>query len=774
MIRKIKRFCYLTILFTDIYLSASKSNISGTILDSTSFEPLIYANVFIEGINLGTISDKNGYFYLPIKPGSYQLTVSYIGYEKKMLTVEATLNKPTKINIILKPSSLILDEVVVRGFSQTPPLSSSIILQKRDILSVPIAGDKDLARMLTTLPGITFNNETSSKIYIRGGDPDQTLYMIDGAPVLFPSHLFGIYSMFNTDAIKNVQIIKGNPPLEYFGRAGSVVDIINNEGNRNELTGNFKLGLLNYSSNIEFPFGKGTMGFSFRRTYFEAVKWFLLAVTDDKDFNPDSGLPEYYFHDFHFKTVQQINKKTKLTINGYKSRDYLNNFNPDLSFESAIDSAEDKNSSSWKNEMVSIKVEKKINSQTHISLQYYNTKYDVVYSGTNTLLDNRTQGIPHNDTYDYFNQFNDQGMYFRANYRGFTNHLLKVGLLLTNYDYLLTMNGQFIPDLLNHAVNSNYLTFYAQDSWHISVLTELQLGSRITFMEILENIIIDTHIAFKHIITDRFTVKGGFGTYSQYQNMVTPQGLFYLESVDLWIPVTEENPPMKSKQAVFGFDFYSTKWGKFDVESYISATTGNLFLNPYEIKNTSFSENFSVGSGYSYGIECLYEKKFANHYFRVGYNYYRTYRKYEFPGREKYYRAPFARTHDINLVANIKISKKWLLNLSWFIASGQPYTAATGASPITLPFNNGVTLYQLSEINEFELPPYHRLDIGFIKNIKMFNRNAQFEINFFNVYNHRNTIGMEQNIYLMAKHKTKPIFYKLMPTLPSIGLNVEF
>ncbi len=774
MIRKIKRFFYITIIFTEICFSASVSNVSGTILDSTSFEPLIYANVFIEGTNVGTISDKNGYFYLLMKPGSYQLTVSYIGYEKKTLTFEATLNKSTKINIKLKPSSLILDEVIVRGVSQTPALSSSIILQQRDISSVPIAGDKDLTRTLTTLPGITFNNETSAKIYIRGGDPDQTLYMIDGAPVLFPSHLFGIYSMFNTDAIKNVQIIKGNPPLEYFGRAGSVVDIINNEGNRNELTGNFKLGLLNTSSNVEFPFGKGTMGFSFRRTYFEAVKWLLIAVTDDKDINPDSGLPEYYFHDFHFKTVQQINKDIKLTINGYKSRDYLNNFNPDLRFESAIDSAEDKNSSSWKNEMVSIKVEKKINPQTHISLQYYITKYDVVYSGTNTLLYNRIPGIPHNDTYDYFNQFNDQGMYFRVNYRGLKNHLLKVGINLTNYDYLLTMNGQFIPDLLTHGGDNTYLSLYTQDSWHIFVLTELQFGSRITFSESLESPILDIRIAFKQIFTDRFTVKGGLGIYSQYQNMVTPQGLFYLESVDLWIPVTEENPPVRSKQAVFGFDYYLTKWGKIDVEGYVAVTNGNLLLNPYEVKNTSFSDNFSVGSGYSYGIEFLYEKKLSNHFFRVGYNYSKSYRKYDFPGREKYYRAPFNRAHDLNLVANIKISKKWLLNLSWFIASGQPYTAATGATPITLPFNNVVTLYQLSEINEFELPPYHRLDIGFVKNIIMFHRKAQFEINFFNIYNHRNTIGMEQSIYYMANHKTEPIFYKLMPTLPSINLNVEF
>ncbi|MFQ6678664.1 MAG: carboxypeptidase-like regulatory domain-containing protein [Fidelibacterota bacterium] len=770
----IRRFFFFFLIISKTCLSASVSGLSGTVLDSTSYEPLIYANIFIEGMTVGTITDKNGYFYMQVKPGKYRLIVTYIGYEKKSTSVEVKPSKTIKIEIKLKPTNVLLETVEVKGLSKTPALSSAISLQHRDISIVPVTGDKDLARMLTTLPGITFNNETSSKIYIRGGDPDQTLYMIDGAPVAFPSHLFGIYSMFNTDAIKNVQVIKSNPPLEYFGKAGSVVDIINNEGNRNKLTGNVKLGLLNTSSNIEFPFALGTMGFSFRRTYFELIKWTLLVLTDDKDINPDSGLPEYYFHDFHFKTVQQLNERIKLTINGYKSRDYLNNFNPDLSFESAIDSAEDINSSNWRNEMYSIKLETLINPQTQISFQYYNTKYGVVYSGTNTLLYNRIPGIPDNDTYDYFNQFNDQGLYVRANYRGFVNHFLKTGLYVTNSSYKLTMNGQFIPDSLTYTGNNTYISLYAQDSWNLSILTELQIGSRFTFSKSLNKPIFDMRVAFKHFLTERFTIKGGLGKYSQYQNMVTPQGLFYLESVDLWIPATDENPHVESNHLVFGFDYKSKTWGKLDVEGYATSATGNLLLNPYEIKSSSFSENFSVGSGYSYGVEFLYEKNLSDHYFRIGYNYSKSFRKYNFPGREKYYRATFNRAHDINLVTNVKISNNWVLNISWFLSSGQPYTAATGAAGITLPQNIDVTLYQLSGINEFELPPYHRLDIGLVKNFKMLKRKAQFEINVFNVYNHRNTIGMEQNIYLMANRKTEPIYFKMMPILPSIGLNVEF
>src|SRR3990172_4750837 len=297
-----------------------RATISGFVYDNSNGERLIAANVFLQGTHIGTSTNSSGYFSIPqMAPGSYTLVCRYIGYRPFTRQITIGINSHIELKILLEQATIETREIVISADSvrtaqrlYNKPISD-ILLDPRQINQVPQFVETDLLRSLQTLPGILPISDFSSELYVRGGTPDQNLYLIDGADVYNPEHFFGLFSTFNTDAIKNVEMSKGGFGAEYGGRLSSILNVTNLDGNRNEFEGKASISLLSAKTTLQMPLGKkGSLSGSIRRTYFDKT---LAKAVDD--------IPDYYFWDGHLKAFFDLDDRNKLTISTYSGRDDL-------------------------------------------------------------------------------------------------------------------------------------------------------------------------------------------------------------------------------------------------------------------------------------------------------------------------------------------------------------------------------------------------------------------------------------------------------------------
>ena len=333
-----KRLILILSTISTIGFSQSESGmatISGFVFDETNHEAIIGANVYIEDLLIGSGTNVSGYYVIAEVPvGDHELKASFLGYSNWGKKVRVAAGENLRINIILKEGFLETETIVVT--EDSIPLAeklfkadiSSIKLAPLQINAIPQIAEADLLRSLQTLPGILPLSDFSTALYIRGGTPDQNLYLLDGTDVYNPEHAFGLFSTFNTDAIKQVDLSKGGFGAEKGGRLSSVIDITNLDGNREFFEGKASISLLSAKTTLQMPLGEsGSLSGSIRRTYFDQT---IARAIDD--------IPNYYFWDGNIKAFFDINKNNKLTISGYGGRDILDidfntNDDTDLGFQ---------------------------------------------------------------------------------------------------------------------------------------------------------------------------------------------------------------------------------------------------------------------------------------------------------------------------------------------------------------------------------------------------------------------------------------------------------
>ena len=315
-------FCILVILRA--YSQApTKETVYGYVFDIANKEALIGANVYIKDIKMGNSTNSSGYFVITdVPPGEYTLTCSLVGYKTKNQKISVNYEKNPVVKIYIESEAVKSKEVVVTAEPTSvieqlfeKPVSK-IELTPTQINKIPQVIESDLLRSLQTLPGIVSVSDFSSALYIRGGMPDQNLYLLDGADVYNPEHAFGLFSTFNTDAIKKIDLSKGGFGAEYGGRLSSILNVNNLDGNRNNFEGSVGISLLSGKATFQSPIGEiGSISGSLRRTYFDQTiaKWMS-----------DENIPDYYFYDGNVKAFFDINDNNKLTVSYFGGRDYLN------------------------------------------------------------------------------------------------------------------------------------------------------------------------------------------------------------------------------------------------------------------------------------------------------------------------------------------------------------------------------------------------------------------------------------------------------------------
>jgi hypothetical protein len=775
-------------------LAQTTFTISGYVQDDDSGENLIGVSVYDKETLKGTVTNQYGFYSLTLSQGVYEITYSFIGLEA--ITKSVNLSKDTRLNISLKSKSIFTQEIQVTGEKLDKNVTSSnmsqVKLEVNNIKQLPvILGEVDVLKSAQLLPGITSNGEGSSGLYVRGGGPDQNLILLDEAVVYNASHLFGFFSVFNADAIKDINIIKGGMPAEYGGRLSSVLDISMKDGNNKKFEADGGIGLLSSRLTLQGPVQKNKSSFimSARRTYIDVLsKPFLNRVNAETgEQNPFAG-SGYYFYDLTTKINYRISDKDRLYLSGYFGRDVFNFANTDNGFAIEIP---------WGNATGSLRWNHLFNDKLFMNTSLIFSDYRFEFNIAQSDFE-----------FKIFSGINDWNTKVDFLYQPNQRHTIKFG---ANYTYHEFTPGNatgkagevvFEPEEI-YRQYSNEGALYFSDDFELSDVLKINAGLRyssfqhsgyISFRDYIKNDISGSDDNYRHI-EPRLSLRYKLNTTSSLKTAYTENYQYvHLASTsavslptDLWVPSSSAIKPKFAKQYAFGY-FKNLKDNMFEtsLEAYYKEMTNLIEYKegvlPEDNTNTNSDNAFTFGDGDSYGLELLLKKSKGKTTGWIGYTLSKTTRYFDEVNNGISFPAKYDRRHDVSITATHKLSKSWVLSGVFVYASG---------NSITLPSERyvvGGDIYtQFTSRNGYRMDPYHRMDIGATytpsKKNKKFKSTWNFSI--YNVYSRKNPYfiyfaiegidenGENQNI---QNGNVEPKAYQvsIFPILPSITWNFNF
>ncbi|MEA2077963.1 MAG: TonB-dependent receptor [Candidatus Marinimicrobia bacterium] len=763
-------------------------SVSGFISNLEDGEPIHYANVFLENTTLGAVSNADGYYIiLDVPDDTYTLTVSVIGYklEKRDINVAATAR--VKVHFDLIPEQIELEEVIVTAerekFRQEIKISS-ITLNQTQLRTVPVLIEADLFRALQMLPSVSTGSDFSSALYVRGGSPDQNLILLDGITVYNPYHFGGIFSTFNTDAIKEAEFIAGGFPAEYGGRMSSILDIKNREGNSEEFHGSGNVSLLSSKLLLEGPIPHGSFMISGRRTYFDAI-WEAARQGYNlfADYPFDVSFP-YYFYDFQGKVNVDINDQHRTTLSGFYGNDVLwfkEEFKEGNPGEDGYRLDYYGVDWTWGNNTTSLKhrwlVRPDLIAKFFVARSHFH--FDVDF-----LIKNEYYNINGEDTtdfkshqalkiYDYITDWSEGlDMTWLINKK----NTMKFGVFHKDIDFSLgaDLNELSLLDSVNH---SREWGFYVQNKYRPSPLFIFEPGLRMTRYTNTKKWYPDLRIKGKILATDKlaFTLAGG----TVYQFLQTANFENELvRFIDLWFPTTSEQEPSKATHFNAGLEYWHNNI-QFTLEGYYKKYDHLLTMSE-DIGGATLM-SFIEAEGYSYGIEFLVKKTTGDLTGWVGYSYMSTKKRESEAGG--WYPPKYDRTHSLNVVAKYDIDKRWFFSSSLVWSTGNPYSQIYGNFHYTNPLSEWSYIDRMEiygERNGERYPPYFRWDIGVNRRGKLFKQKATYYFHVLNVTNHANVF-----LYLYEKRDAEfdpetntSVIYRrpvtMFPILPTFGVEFSF
>jgi hypothetical protein len=726
--------------------------LTGTVLDGKSREPLVGVNVFMGDIQAGTITNSEGKFELKIANGKHVINFSYVNFEERVIDLE--IYKDGSVNVILEETPTVLDEVIVQDKAAreiTTNLMGQTQLNMREIKRAPaLMGEVDLIKQIQTLPGVSTAGEAASGFNVRGGSVDQNLILYDGLPVFNSSHVFGFFSTFNTEAIRDVSFYRGGIPAEFGGRISSVLDIRSKEGDYEKWGVNGGIGIISSNLTVGGPIkrNKTSVIASLRTTYSD---WLINTVKSNYVNLQNSSVS---FYDASVKLTHKFSDKTKLTWSGYVSHDQFK-----LSGDSTY---------KWDNALTSLKLDHAFSNNFSSSLMvgYGSYSYDVFDKDPLSGFDLTYKiSYPTAKLDFHFQQgkhklsFGSQGQYYYFNPGSLTpstpesNKKLIVMPVQRSIESGIYLADQF--DLFNKfhvdagVRLSNFISFGPADVnvYRPGVPREtLTLTDTIHYssgQKIRSYYGLEPRLGLRYDLPGNASVKIGYNRNFQYLHLVT--NTTAITPVDIWQPSNYYFKPQMADQVSVGYfkNFKDKKYEAF-VEVYYKKINNvldfrdgaQLLLNP------QLETDLLQGKARSYGVEFQVTKSTGKLSGSLNYTYARSFRtiKGDSPeetineGRE--YRSNFDQPHVVNLNWKYSISRRY------FFTGG--FTYHTGR-PITLPISafsvGNITVSSFSDRNQFRIPDYHRLDLGIVlegnhKRKKLLDGTWTFSV--YNVYARKN------------------------------------
>ena len=777
---------WMVCLFSLGSFAQTKFTVNGYVRDSASGETIIGATVSINNLARAVSTNQYGFYSITLDSGHYELTISHVSYQSKQDSVYLLANQ--SLDFLLHPKSADISEVVVYSKRKDANVRNAqmgrIDLSIEQIKNIPaFLGEVDILKTLQLLPGIRNAGEGNAGFYVRGGGPDQNLIMLDDAVVYNTGHLFGFFSIFNSDAIKNTALIKGGMPAQYGGRLSSVLDIAMKDGNNQKMEGEGGIGLIASRFSLQGPIKKNKASFilSARRTYVDAlVKPFIKKSSSFYG----SG---YYFYDLNAKVNYRFSEKDRLYLSGYFGRDVFNYNNAKRSFKSNIP---------WGNSTATLRWNHvfgpRLFSNTTMVYNDYKFRFFAAQDNFEIAL---SSGI------------RDGNIKVDFDYYPIPLHKVKFGGLITYHKFIPNVvTGRqdsviFKPsnESLKYALEK---ALYIQDDWDISDAVKINYGIRwSSFSQIgpyakyvrdadrnkldstvykdLENIKtyngIEPRFTIRYTVNPTTSVKSSVSRNFQFIHLVSNASSTL--PTDLWVPSTFRVKPQVSWQYAAGFfkNFRNNEY-ETSVEFYYKNMQNQIeYREGYTPGLSDPEEEFVFGRGWSYGSEFFVNKIQGKLTGWVGYTLSWTWRKFaNLNGGEKF-PAKYDRRHDLSVVASYAHNARWRFGSVFVYGTGN----ATSL-PERFYIVEGVLTQEFSNINQYRLPAYHRIDFSATytprpKPGKKVKSNWVFSI--YNVYSRKNPYFIYYDQTGSAYDgtlKVEALQVSLFPILPSVTWNFKF
>ena len=744
------RFFRFFIFFLSAFLfSQTTVDISGFVRNDVNGEPISYANVFLSNSSIGAATNSDGYFVMSEIPlGLYEINVTMIGYAVHNQEVDLSMGESIRLEIRLKEEAIQGNEVLVTAERQKferSMESSQIALDLREINSAPAFVEPDVFRTLQMLPGVQTTSDFSSALYVRGSTPDQNLIMLDGIAVYNPYHLGGIFSTFNTDAIKEADFHAGGFPARYGGRMGAILNVINREGNTEKIRGSANISLISSKALIEGPIPKwkgikGSWMISGRRTYIDKVVDALQWPTGDKRSDGSDVYFQfpYFFYDYQIKANVDFNQDHRLTFTRFYGDDVL-----DFSYKDPAETVSNENVTieqesqfgvdwPWGNQTNGLTwrwiVSPKIIAKTFLSSSRYRFDFDLSFQNRDTYTYTDSTVTNFIDfSWNIYDIIKDRTLESEIQYKLSNDHEITGGFQVRKIKFDLgirydigTQDTSFTWNPLSLKNTTRETSVFLQDRWEISDKLKVRGGIRLTDYNLHKQFYLDPRLGLKYHFSDDIAFKANWGLYHQFLTTANNQDE-NLRLVELWLGIPEDKPASISEHLIGGVEYMSPRNIFYRIELYQKTFENLLTLkqdNANEVEGTSPDSTineFWDTRGNSNGIELLIKKSSGKFNGWIGYTYSET----------KYYTEPsgwhnpnFDRTHTLNVVASYDITTDLELSTALTQSSGNPYTKILGRvyDWEQSLYNNSywypIDSYLIGEKNTERYDDYFRIDIG--------------------------------------------------------------
>lgn len=778
--------CAVFVLLGKLAEGQLRFTLNGYVRDSLSGESIIGATISVNGLSKAVTSNLYGFYSITLDKGNYEISVSHVSYFGKTLAVQLDSNQSANFELVSKSAAN--TEVIVYSRRRDANVKNAqmgkVDLTMTQIRNIPaFMGEVDLLKAIQLLPGVRNAGEGNAGFYVRGGGPDQNLILLDDATVYNTGHLFGFFSIFNSDAIKNVSLIKGGMPAQYGGRLSSVVDVTMKDGNLNKLQMDGGIGIIASRFSLQGPLKKNKASFilSARRTYADALAKPFIKKTSNAY---GSG---YYFYDLNAKVNYRFSEKDRLYLSGYFGRDVFDFVNNKRSFKTNIP---------WGNSTATLRwnhvFNRRLFSNTTLLYNDYNFKFSAKQETFDIALSSGIRDGSIKTDFDYY---------------PLPNHKLKFGGLFTYH--------KFIPNVVSGRQDSvifnpnNEGTKYAaeaalylQDDWEIGAKWKVNYGIRWSsftqigpykrftrdangnktdsvtynsFQPVKSYGGMEPRVTLRYAINDETSLKASVTRNLQYIHLVSNSGNTL--PTDLWVPSTYIVKPQISWLYAAGlFKNFEDNKIETSLEVYYKDMRNQVdYKEGYTPSLKDPEEEFVFGKGWSYGAELFVNKTRGRFTGWVGYTLSWTWRKFPQLNDGEKYPAKYDRRHDLSVVTGYEVNKKWKL--------GAVFVYGTG-NAITLPERfyiiNGVLTQEYSRLNQYRMAPYHRLDFSATYtpvHKKKRKLSSYWVFSIYNVYSRLNPYfiyfdqsGSPQTGDLKVEARQVSLF----PILPAITWNFKF
>jgi len=749
----------LSILLFTSTVFAQTGNIRGFVYEKSSGEPIMFCNVILKGTTIGASTDINGMYNVSkVKAGNYTLMVTYIGYDTSSVNITLKSGKILTQNLEISESSVKLNEVRIsaeRTEMRTEVKAAVIKITKQDMEMIPtIGGEPDLAQYLQVIPGVVFTGDQGGQLYIRGGSPIQNKVLLDGMTIYSPFHSIGLFSVFDTDIIRNTDVYTGGFNAEYGGRISSIMDIKTIDGNKKKFGGKLSANTFSSKLFLEGPLSKGgksSFVFSGKTSYLDKSSELLykypILYFDEK------GMP-YSYTDLYGKYSLQGNNGSKVNVFGF-------NFQDNVNYEGI--------------------------SELDWTSKGIGSEFILIPGGSPVLIEGNFAYSSYNMSVEEWDKTREESRFRESGINGFN-----MGFDFTYFQpkgkikYGFDIHGFSTDFTTYNSVNSkieqneNTSEFSAYINYQFSG-TRFIIEPGFRLQKYTLGVSPEPRLGMKYIASERMRFKVSSGHYSQNILSTTSDrdviSLFSgIISSPEEIPDQVDGTPyqkkfQKARHLIAGVEYDISRKVDFQLEGYIKDFTQLTNINRNMISNTD--DEFIIESGIAKGVDALVKFKSKKLYIWAVYSLGFITRN----DGNRTYHPHFDRRHNVNFVTSYKFGKNesWKADMRWNLGSGFPFTQTQGfyenltfADGINTDYTsaNGELGIKYAELNEGRLPYYHRLDASISKSIKL-NKSSILDMTFSvtNAYN-------RENIFYFNRVKYERV--DQLPIMPSFGASITF